>query len=194
MIETKAMAGTPSHGPGDHEFNAGVMLLANCLKDVRGLDCVVLRNGYPADDSVLDTADGILCFADGGGNHPLIRGQRLTRIGALMDKGVGLMCAHYGVEVPRDLGYAHSDSGERAAEAVALAVWAFRAADAKNPSVTRVELELGEAPAPSAGFAQQLSPALALAQELLLEGIEPKRVRKRYQPMRDADALGILRA
>ncbi len=98
------MAGTPSHGPGDHEFNAGVMLLANCLKDVRGLDCVVLRNGYPADDSVLDTADGILCFADGGGGHPLVRGQRLTRIDALMRKGVGLMCAHYGVEVPRDLG------------------------------------------------------------------------------------------
>lgn len=98
------MAGTPSHGPGDHEFNAGVMLLANCLKDVRGLDCVVLRNGYPADDSVLDTADGILCFADGGGGHPLVRDRRLARIDALMRKGVGLMCAHYGVEVQRDLG------------------------------------------------------------------------------------------
>jgi hypothetical protein len=98
------MAGTPSHGPGDHEFNAGVMLLANCLKDVRGLECVVLRNGYPADDAVLDTADGILCFADGGGGHPLIRGQRLARVNGLMAKGVGLMCAHYGVEVPKDLG------------------------------------------------------------------------------------------
>lgn len=98
------MAGTPSHGPGDHEFNAGVLLLANCLKDVRGLETVVLRNGYPADDAVLDTADGILCFADGGQNHPLVRGQRLARIGRLMDRGVGLMCAHYGVEVLRDLG------------------------------------------------------------------------------------------
>ncbi|QDU23084.1 ThuA domain-containing protein [Urbifossiella limnaea] len=98
------MAGTPSHGPGDHEFNAGVQLLANCLKDVRGLETVVFRNGYPADDSILDTADGILCFADGGAGHPLVRERRLTRIDALMRKGVGLMCAHYGVEVPRDLG------------------------------------------------------------------------------------------
>ena len=31
-------------------------------------------------------------------------GQRLERIGKLMAKGVGLMCAHYGVEVPKDLG------------------------------------------------------------------------------------------
>src|SRR5262245_39397258 len=98
------IAGTPSHGPGDHEFNAGVLLLDKCLKAVKGLETVVLKNGYPKDDSVLDTADGILCYADGGGNHPLIREKRLERIGKLMAKGVGLMCAHYGVEVPKDLG------------------------------------------------------------------------------------------
>ena len=98
------IAGTPSHGPGDHEFNAGVLLLDKCLKEVKGLETVVFKNGYPNDDSALDTADGILCYADGGKNHPLIRGQRLARIGKLMEKGVGLMCAHYGVEVPADLG------------------------------------------------------------------------------------------
>ncbi len=98
------MAGTPSHGPGDHEFNAGVQLLAKCLADVKGLETAVVLNGYPKDDSVLDTADGILCYADGGAGHPLIREQRLDRVGKLMAKGVGLMCAHFGVEVPKDLG------------------------------------------------------------------------------------------
>jgi hypothetical protein len=98
------IAGTPSHGPGDHEFNAGVLLLDRCLKDVPGLETVVFRNGYPKDDSALDTADGILCYADGGARHPLILDKRLERIGKLMAKGVGLMCAHYGVEVPKDLG------------------------------------------------------------------------------------------
>ncbi len=98
------IAGTPSHGPGDHEFNAGVLLLDKCLKSVKGLETVVFRSGYPKDDSALDTADGILCYADGGGNHPLIREKRLDRIGKLMAKGTGLMCAHYGVEVPKDLG------------------------------------------------------------------------------------------
>ena len=71
---------------------------------MKGLETVVFKNGYPKDDSALDTADGILCFADGGGGHPLIREKRLERIGKLMAKGVGLMCAHYGVEVPKDLG------------------------------------------------------------------------------------------
>jgi hypothetical protein len=98
------MAGTPSHGPGDHEFNAGVQLLAKCLADVKGLETVLVLNGYPKDDGVFDTADGILCYADGGAGHPLIREKRLERIGKLMAKGVGLMCAHFGVEVPKDLG------------------------------------------------------------------------------------------
>lgn len=98
------IAGTPSHGPGAHEFNAGVRLLDKCLKGVDGLKTTVLLNGYPKDDAVLDTADAILCFADGGGNHPLVREKHLERVGKLMAKGVGLMCAHYGVEVPKDLG------------------------------------------------------------------------------------------
>jgi type 1 glutamine amidotransferase len=98
------IAGTPSHPPGMHEFNAGVRLIEKCLAGVKGLETVALLNGYPKDDSVLDTADAILCYADGGGRHPLILQQRLQRIGALVKKGVGLMCAHYGVEVPKDLG------------------------------------------------------------------------------------------
>ncbi|MBA4066872.1 MAG: hypothetical protein C0501_24830 [Isosphaera sp.] len=98
------LAGAPSHGPGDHEFNAGVLLLEKCLKPVAGLETVVLKSGYPKDDSVLDTADGILCYADGGANHPLVREKRLERVGKLMARGVGLMCAHYGVEVLKDVG------------------------------------------------------------------------------------------
>ncbi|HET9955976.1 MAG TPA: hypothetical protein VFQ61_15820 [Polyangiaceae bacterium] len=73
--------------------------------------------------------------------------------------------------VPRDLNYAHSDSGERAAEAVALAVWAFRAADVRDSHAKRLELEVRDALAENSTIADELSPALALAQELLLEGI-----------------------
>jgi hypothetical protein len=98
------IAGTPSHPPGFHEFNAGVRLLDKCLKGVQGLETVVFLNGYPKDDSALDAADAILCYADGGPNHPLIREKHLERVGKLMARGVGLMCAHYGVEVPADLG------------------------------------------------------------------------------------------
>jgi hypothetical protein len=98
------IGGSPSHGPGDHEFNAGVKLLAKCLANLKELKVEVVNNGYPKDDSILDGAAGILCYADGGDRHPLILENRLERIGGLMKKGVGLMCAHFAVEVPKDLG------------------------------------------------------------------------------------------
>ena len=105
--ETKKLlliAGTPSHGPGDHEFNAGVQLLAKCLESVEGLETVVQLNGWPEDESKFEGVDGILMYMDGGENHPAVQEGRLDFLGALMDKGVGLMCAHFGVEVLAEKG------------------------------------------------------------------------------------------
>ncbi len=105
--ETKRLlliAGTPSHGPGDHEFNAGVQLLAKCLESVEGLETVVQLNGWPEEVSKFDDVDGILMYMDGGKNHPAVQAERLAFLGGLMAKGVGLMCAHFGVEVPRENG------------------------------------------------------------------------------------------
>lgn len=98
------IGGSPSHGPGAHEFNAGVRLLAECLKPVKAVSVEVVLNGYPKDDALLDDAAGILCYADGGAGHPFLKGKRLERIGKLVESGVGLMCAHYGVELPKDIG------------------------------------------------------------------------------------------
>ena len=41
---------------------------------------------------------------DGGGGHPIIQGDHLAKIKKLMDKGVGLACMHYAVEIPKDKG------------------------------------------------------------------------------------------
>jgi hypothetical protein len=98
------IAGTPSHPPGMHEFNAGVQLLAKCLKGFPGLEVSVNLNGWPRNQAVFDGADAILIFADGGGGHPAVQGDRLQFLGGLMKQGVGLMCAHYGVEVKKDRG------------------------------------------------------------------------------------------
>ncbi|MSR52828.1 MAG: hypothetical protein EXS09_06005 [Gemmataceae bacterium] len=98
------IAGTPSHGPGMHEFNAGVQILAKCLKNYPGVELSVNLSGWPRDESVFDGAAGILIYADGGGGHPAVQKDRLAFLGVLMKKGVGLMCAHYGVEVLKDKG------------------------------------------------------------------------------------------
>ena len=69
------VAGTPSHGPGDHEFNAGVTLLKRCLDRVSGVQASAYLNGWPADPSAFDAADSILLYLDGGAGHPLTKGD-----------------------------------------------------------------------------------------------------------------------
>lgn len=95
------VAGTPSHGPGDHEFNAGCLLLAKCLRGVPGVEPVVVKGGWPEDERVFDGARAVIFFMDGGGGHPIIQGDHLGKVQALLDKGVGIGCLHYAVEVPK---------------------------------------------------------------------------------------------
>ena len=57
--------------------------------------------GWPEDESVFDGAREVVFFMDGGGRHPIIQKDRLEIIQKLMDKGVGIACLHYAVEVPK---------------------------------------------------------------------------------------------
>jgi putative membrane-bound dehydrogenase-like protein len=94
------LAGNPSHDYGSHEHYAGCRILAAALQDnLKGVKCEVYRGGWPADESVLDGASTVIMYADGGGGHPVIPHQK--KMAELMDKGVGLVCLHYGVEVPK---------------------------------------------------------------------------------------------
>lgn len=101
--ETKIVliAGTPSHPPGAHEFNAGIKLLVKCLKEIPGIDPVFVEGGWPKDESVFQGARSVVFFMDGGGRHPMIQGDRMETIRKLMDQGVGLVCLHYAVEFPK---------------------------------------------------------------------------------------------
>src|SRR4051812_10620704 len=95
------IAGTPSHPPGAHEFNAGTKLLVKCLKEVPGVDPVFVAGGWPEDESVFQGAKSVVFFMDGGARHPMIQGNRLETMRRLMDQGVGLVCLHYAVEFPK---------------------------------------------------------------------------------------------
>ncbi len=96
------VAGRPSHGPGAHEHNAGVTLLANFLNQNQGVKAVAVRNGWPEDASVFDGAKSIVLYMDGGARHSLLEDDRMAFIGKLADKGVGLVFLHYTVEVPKE--------------------------------------------------------------------------------------------
>jgi type 1 glutamine amidotransferase len=92
------IAGKPSHGPGAHEHNAGVLLLKKCLDEVSGVKAEVQLNGWPDDEKIFDGADAIVLYMDGGPNHPALQNNRLQKLDALMKRGVGLACLHYAVE------------------------------------------------------------------------------------------------
>lgn len=96
------IAGNPSHGPGQHEHNAGILLIETCLKSCApDVEPVVVKGGWPEDEAVFEGAKAVVIFSDGGGGHPLIQGARLITMRQLMEKGVGLVALHYAVEVPK---------------------------------------------------------------------------------------------
>ena len=94
------VAGRPSHGPGEHEHRAGCLLLARSLEaGMPNFETEVVTNGWPADESVFDGADAVVIYSDGGGGHPAL--PHREALDELMDRGVGLACIHYAVEVPK---------------------------------------------------------------------------------------------
>jgi type 1 glutamine amidotransferase len=92
------LAGKPSHRSGEHEHRAGCLLLQECLKNVPGVTSVVYSNGWPTEAKAFAGAATVIVYCDGGGGHTLLQEERLKTIGALLEKGTGLACLHYGVE------------------------------------------------------------------------------------------------
>ncbi len=99
------VAGKPSHPPRMHEFNAGVQLLAKCLREgAPQLKVEFVLNGWPADEGVFADADAVVFYMDGGPKHEVVQenGARLAKIEEWTKRGVGIGCMHYGVEVVAD--------------------------------------------------------------------------------------------
>lgn len=94
------IAGKPSHPSGQHEFNAGAIILARALNEQSGLpiNVEVVHNGWPEDDAIFEGASAVVIYSDGNAKHP-VNGHE-EKMDAMVDAGVGLMCMHYGVEVP----------------------------------------------------------------------------------------------
>lgn len=96
------IAGGASHGYASHEHYAGCVLLADRL-EASGLPIeTVLHRGRPKEEDAFEGADTIVIFSDGGGGHPML--PDLDQVAKAMEKGVGLVCLHYAVEVPKDRG------------------------------------------------------------------------------------------
>lgn len=95
------IAGGRSHAYGQHAFKAGCTLLQKRLEEAYPGKVVteLHTNGWPKDTTVLDSADAIVIYCDGGANHPV--NKHLEQIDKLAKKGVGIAMMHYGVETTK---------------------------------------------------------------------------------------------
>jgi type 1 glutamine amidotransferase len=98
------IAGKPSHPPRMHEFNAGVQLLAACMHGRTDVKVEYALNGWPKDESTFEGVATVVFYMDGGARHEVVleEGRRMKLIQSLVDKGVGIGCMHFGVEVVPD--------------------------------------------------------------------------------------------
>lgn len=88
------IAGGPSHGYGAHEHYAGMKILES---SVAGPDCEVqVVRGWPEDASLVDRADALVFYSDGGTHHPAL--PHLDVIEAKVAEGCGVAAIHYSVE------------------------------------------------------------------------------------------------
>lgn len=100
------IAGKPSHGPAQHEHNAGILLFKKCLEQ-NSSDKVEIKhhlNGEWPPKEELAKADTIVIYADGGGGHPALQGDRLQQLDQEMKRGCGFVCVHYAVEPTTEKG------------------------------------------------------------------------------------------
>ena len=94
------IAGKPSHGPGQHEHNAGILLLKKCLEEGAGDQVEIhshLNGEWPSAEE-LAAADTVVIYSDGGGGHPACQGDRLAQLDKEMKRGCGFLTLHYAVE------------------------------------------------------------------------------------------------
>ena len=94
------LAGSPSGKPGDHEYFAGSVLLRDWLLQSPGTAPVLVANGWPKDESILDGAKAIVVYADCGVKLPYLETARFEKMRSLIGKGTGFVMLHQAGDVP----------------------------------------------------------------------------------------------
>ena len=88
------LAGGRSHGPGEHEFNAGCQLLAKAINEQSGLGLkATVVSGWPKDETILDGIKCLVIYADGTS----VVGKGWAKVDELAKKGTGIVFMHYAV-------------------------------------------------------------------------------------------------
>ncbi len=96
------IAGSTSNKPGQHEYVAGCALMMDWLEAVPGLAPVMVAEGWPKNETVLDSAKAVLLFLDGGDKLSYLEPTRWAKMQSLADAGTGFIVLHQGIDCPAD--------------------------------------------------------------------------------------------
>lgn len=97
------IAGSNYFKPGEHEYLAGVVVLAELLKQSSGVAPVIAID-WPTKPETLEGAKAVVFLFDGGDKHGILKEDRLPRITKMLDGGAGLVQLHQTADYPKDLG------------------------------------------------------------------------------------------
>lgn len=89
---------------GHHDYLGGCRLLADLLEQTPGVSAVVVRDGWPEDEAVLEGARSLVFYNAGGRSQAqLASPQRIERIQQQLDEGAGIVVIHRAVSYPPEL-------------------------------------------------------------------------------------------
>jgi type 1 glutamine amidotransferase len=98
------IAGSKTHGPGEHEYLKTIRLfkvLLDRAPSLKGAETLTVYDGWPTDESILDTADTIVYISDGMQWLPWTwTPEHIAAIQKQMDRGCGFMTLHFADYVP----------------------------------------------------------------------------------------------
>ena len=100
LAKVVLLAGSAANKSGQHEYFAGCALLAQWLQQTPGVWPVMVRNGWPTNESILTGARTVVVYVEGGGKQPFFEPPRWARLKQLMDSGAGLVMVHQAVDFP----------------------------------------------------------------------------------------------
>jgi hypothetical protein len=98
------IAGKPSHQAGEHEYNAGALLIQHWFAGSPDLAVTVCLNGWPADSTLVPNADGIVLFMDGKQDHLVLNPNNKRQLLRAASRGAGIAALHYAVTLPSGQG------------------------------------------------------------------------------------------
>ncbi|HVO27100.1 MAG TPA: ThuA domain-containing protein [Candidatus Margulisiibacteriota bacterium] len=88
---------------GHHDYLGGCSLLASLLEQTAGVRAILVRDGWPHDESVFDAARSLVVYSGGGRKLALLASpQRTATLQRLVDSGIGLVMIHQAVSYPAE--------------------------------------------------------------------------------------------